>query len=78
MPLLSSNIRVWLHGLFAAAIGSFATAAGGAILMPDVFSFSHAGIINMLKLATLPALSSIFMYLKQSPLPAISPESGQK
>lgn len=79
MAFVSQNIKIWLHGLFAAAIGSFATAASGAVVMPNVFNFTHEGLLNMLKLSVVPALASIFTYLKQSPLPALTnPENGQK
>lgn len=69
MPLLSTNTRVWLHGLFAAFISAFSTAASGAIALPTVFNFSHNGIANMVKLAIVPAMVAVFTYLKQSPLP---------
>ncbi len=70
MPLLSRNFKIWLHGLVAVAISAFSTAASGALTLPTVFNFSHNGIINILKLSVVPALLSVFAYLKQSPLPA--------
>jgi hypothetical protein len=69
MNLLSSNTKAWLHGLFAASISAFATAASGILTLPTVFNFSHDGIINMVKVAGVPAMLSAFAYLKQSPLP---------
>ncbi len=69
ITLLSSGTKAWLHGLFAAAISAFATSASGVIMLPTVFNFTHDGIINMIKVAGVPALFSAFTYLKQSPLP---------
>jgi hypothetical protein len=63
------NFKIWLHGLLAAAISAFSTAASGAIALPTVFSFSKDGVINMVKLATVPALLAVFAYLKTSPIP---------
>lgn len=65
-----SNWMKWLHGLGAAFIGAFATAASGAITLPNVFSFTHSGMINFAKVCTVPAMLSAFAYLKQSPLPS--------
>lgn len=67
-----TNVSVWLHGLVAAFVSAFATAASGAIALPSVFSFDKVGLINMAKLATVPAMLAVFGYLKQSPLPLIT------
>jgi hypothetical protein len=67
-----NNIKVWLHGLAAAAISAFASAASGAIALPNVFTFDENGFINMAKLATVPALLAVFAYLKSSPVPALN------
>lgn len=67
-----NDIKVWLHGLFAAAVSAFASAASGAIALPTVFTFDRNGLINMVKLATVPAMLAVFAYLKSSPLPAQS------
>jgi hypothetical protein len=67
-----NSIKVWLHGLAAAAISAFASAASGAIALPSVFTFDRNGFINMAKLATVPALLAVFAYLKGSPIPAIT------
>jgi hypothetical protein len=67
-----NNIKVWLHGLAAAAISAFASAASGAIALPNVFTFDRNGFINMAKLATVPALLAVFAYLKSSPVPALN------
>lgn len=66
------NLKVWLHGLAAAAVSAFASAASGAIALPSVFTFDRNGFINMAKLATVPALLAVFAYLKSSPVPALT------
>ena len=66
-----TNLKIWIHGLLAAAISAFATAASGAIALPTVFTLDRNGLINMIKLATVPALLAVFAYLKQSPVPNI-------
>lgn len=67
-----TSVKIWLHGLLAAAISAFATAASGAIGLPTVFTFDKNGLINMIKLATVPALLAVFGYLKASPVPQLS------
>jgi hypothetical protein len=67
-----NNLTTWLHGLAAAAISAFASAASGAIALPTVFTFDKTGLINMTKLATVPALLAVFAYLKSSPIPSLN------
>jgi hypothetical protein len=67
-----NNLKVWVHGLAAAAISAFASAASGAIALPGVFTFDRAGFLNMVKLAAVPALLAVFAYLKSSPMPALT------
>lgn len=67
-----TNVRVWLHGLIAAFVSAFATGASGVIGLPTVFTFDKVGLINMIKLATVPAMLAVFAYLKSSPVPALS------
>ena len=67
-----NNFKVWLHGLAAAGVSAFASAASGAIALPTVFTFDKTGLLNMVKLATVPALLAVFAYLKSSPVPALS------
>jgi hypothetical protein len=66
-----NNFKVWLHGLAAAGISAFASAASGAIALPTVFTFDRVGLINMVKLGTVPALLAVFAYLKSSPVPPL-------
>ena len=63
------NWKAWLYGLLSSTISAFSTAASGAIMLPTVFSFTHDGVINMLKVAALPAGFAFFAYLKTHPLP---------
>ncbi len=63
------TFKVWLQGLAAAGISAFASAASGAIALPTVFTFNKVGLLNMVKLAAIPAMLAVFAYLKSSPLP---------
>ncbi len=67
-----NNLKAWVHGLAAAAISAFASAASGAIALPSVFTFDKVGLFNMVKLAAVPALLAVFAYLKSSPVPALT------
>jgi hypothetical protein len=72
-----NSLKIWVHGLAAAAISAFASAASGAIALPNVFTFDRVGFTNMVKLATVPALLAVFAYLKSSPIPTFSlPETA--
>lgn len=77
MNIFSQSTTVWLKGLFAAAISTFATTASGLVMLPTVFNFSHDGIINIGKLAGAPALVAVFTYLQKSPIPGLL-EPGDK
>ncbi len=68
------SFKVWIHGLAAAGISAFASAASGAIALPGVFTFDRAGLLNMIKLAAVPSALAVFAYLKSSPVPAFDPE----
>jgi hypothetical protein len=69
-------LKIWIHGLAAAAVSAFASAASGAIALPTVFTFDRTGFVNMVKLATVPALLAVFAYLKSSPVPSLSSTTG--
>jgi hypothetical protein len=73
---IMNSLKIWIHGLAAAAISAFASAASGAIALPTVFTFDRAGFLNMVKLATVPALLAVFAYLKSSPVPALDSTTG--
>jgi hypothetical protein len=64
-------VKLWLHGLFAAAISAAASAASGVIALPSVFTLNKAGFINMGRLAAVPAMLAVCLYLKSSPVPPV-------
>jgi len=64
-------VKIWFHGLFAAAISAAASAASGAIALPSVFTLNKAGFINMGRLAAVPAMLAVLLYLKTSPVPSV-------
>jgi hypothetical protein len=66
-----NSVKVWFHGLAAAGVSAFASAASGAIALPSVFTFDWIGLVNMAKLAAVPALLAVFAYLRTSPVPAL-------
>jgi hypothetical protein len=68
------NWKTWLHSIVAAAIGGAANAALGTVAMPDTFNFSHAGLLNLGKIAAVGAIVPVLTLLKQSPLP--DPNAG--
>ena len=72
------NLKIWIQGLAAAAISAFSSAASGAIALPTVFTFDQTGLLNMVKLATVPALLAVFAYLKSSPVPALTVTNKMK
>jgi hypothetical protein len=74
---MNQSLKIWLHGIGAAFISAFSTAASGTIALPAVFNFSHAGLVNVAKLAVVPALMAVFAYLKTSPLPPVDPTSSK-
>jgi hypothetical protein len=74
--VIMNDLKIWIHGLAAAGISAFASAASGAIALPSVFTFDRAGFLNMVKLAAVPALLAVFAYLKSSPVPALGSTSG--
>jgi hypothetical protein len=68
------NWKVWLQGLIAASITAFSTAISGALTLPTVFTWDRNGLINVLKLGTIPTLLAFFGYLKQNPTPVLHAE----
>jgi hypothetical protein len=67
----------WLYGLFAAIVGGGSSAVTAAVAVglidPEKFNLSHpvATLQLMLAVFVLNGLISMFLFLKQSPLPAI-------
>ena len=62
----------WLYGLVSAAIGAAAGGITAGIVAPESFNFSHSGLQKLAALCGVNALLAAALYLKQSPLPAIS------
>jgi hypothetical protein len=72
------NWKLWLQGLLAAAVTAFSTAVSGALGLPTVFTWDKNGLINVLKLATIPTLLAFFGFLKQNPTPILTAEVDQR
>jgi hypothetical protein len=64
-----STLRMWLHGLAAAAVGGASTAASAALVDSQAFNFTHAGLVALAKVSATAAFIAALAYLKQSPLP---------
>lgn len=68
--MLSEEVKAWMYGLLAGAVGAIAQAFLNILTNPGTFDiFSVPGWKNIVSTATTSALVSIFLYLKQSPLP---------
>lgn len=67
---MNETTKLWLKGLAAAAISALSTAASGVVVLPEVFNFSHAGVLNTLKLVAVPTAVAVFSYLQKSPIPS--------
>ena len=71
----------WVYGLLAATIGGGASAVssavGAMILAPKDFNLVNPNMMLKLMLITfgINAVLSLFLYLKQSPLPRIESET---
>ncbi len=63
--------KMWLYGLFAGAIGGAASSVSVMIVDPVNFNL-QSGWSKLWQVAAINALVSMALYLKQSPLPAIS------
>jgi hypothetical protein len=63
------NWKTWLNSIFAAAIGGASNAVLGVFVMPDTFNFTHAGLVNLGKVAFMGAIVPVLTLLKQSPIP---------
>lgn len=61
--------QTWIHGLIGGVIGASSNAVVTTIVAPQLFNFSHAGLINLAKVCGATAIFSAALYLKQSPLP---------
>ncbi len=66
---LPNSWAQWLHAIIAAFIGGASGAAYAALIAPDTFNFSHAGIIKLSQMALLAGIVPVLAYLKQFPTP---------
>jgi hypothetical protein len=65
---MNASVKIWLHGIAGAFIGGGSAALSGAFTMPDTFSLTRAGMLNMLRIGVGSGLASAFLYLRQSPI----------
>jgi hypothetical protein len=77
------DFRGWVYGLLSAIIGggagSVTAAIAASIIKPQDFALANAASFKlMFSVFGINALISMFMYLKQSPLPAIVEENSQR
>ena len=66
------NLKVWLHSLIAAAIGGGASALSAALVSPDTFNLSPAGLKHLGLVALFGVAVPVLALLKQSPIPGAS------
>lgn len=69
------SIRMWIHGLVAAAIGGAANTVTNMVVAPESFNLKD-GLKNVLIAAGVSALLSSALYLKQSPLPDLDEDDA--
>lgn len=66
-----TNIEVWVRGIFGGAIGGAASSICMTVVDPSTFNF-HEGWPKLWHLLCISSLVSVAMFLRQSPLPAVS------
>lgn len=66
------NLKTWIYSLVSAAIGAAASGVTAALVAPESFNFSHAGMEKLASLCGVNALIAVATFLKQSPLPSAS------
>lgn len=66
-----ANIATWARGLVGGVIGGAASSVCMTVVDPSTFNFND-GWPKLWHLITVTSLVSAALYLKQSPLPAIS------
>jgi hypothetical protein len=72
---MNPTVKVWLHGLGAAAIGGVATAITVLVLDPLKFNLG-AEWLNVVKAALVSGIVNVAFYLKKSPLPGDTTAAG--
>lgn len=71
------QLKVWLHGLAAAAIGAFSTSITVLVVDPTKFNFSGEGFLSLAKVSIVAAIVAVAGYLAKSPLPEEAATTGQ-
>ncbi len=67
------NIKTWFKGLSVFVFSSVVTGLAATNLDPANFNFSKAGLTKLGSLIAIIGAKAVLLYLKQSPLPAASP-----
>ena len=66
---MNQTTKIWLKGMLVGMISAAASTLSGIVVLPEFFNFSRAGVMNTIKLVTVPVIVSVCLYLKKSPLP---------
>jgi hypothetical protein len=66
-------MKTWLKGLAVFVFSSLVTGLAATNLDPANFNFSRAGMAKLGSLVAIIGAKAVLLYLKQSPLPAESP-----
>lgn len=53
-------------------ISAFFTSVAGFLALPTVFTLDRNGFANMVKMSVPPAILAVSLYLKNSPIPALT------
>jgi hypothetical protein len=62
------NWKVWIQGAVSALIGGAANAVSAMVVDPVAFNF-QGNLKALLSLAAMSGVISLFLFLKQSPIP---------
>lgn len=71
------NLKVWLHGLAAAAVGAFSSSVTALVVDPAKFNFTTGGFLALGEVSLVAAIVAVAGYLAKSPLPDSSASSSQ-
>jgi uncharacterized membrane protein len=71
------TVKIWLHGLMAAAIGAFSSSITLIIVDPAKFNFSTDGFLSLGKVSLVAAILAVAGYLAKSPLPTNAANSSR-
>lgn len=69
---MSTNLKLWIHGLAGAFIGAFGTAISNVLVDPSTYNLQTlAGAKKLLLSSLISAGLAVGLYLKSSPVPAL-------